>query len=166
MAPDITARDLMRLAFLRLGAAHTLREALAILLDPEAQQADGPRVLVVLHPDGTFAGTLTMRFLLRALTPHWATDEESDDMDFEARLLAAVQDRLDLKVTEAMNRDALTVGPDERLPRLVEAMQEKRLDCVPVIEDDRVAGVIFLTDVFSAAARLALGSQSDSPQGD
>ncbi|HUT23078.1 MAG TPA: CBS domain-containing protein [Sumerlaeia bacterium] len=162
MAENIRAKDLMRLSFLRLGAGHTLREALSILLDPQTRE-DGCRVLIVLNPDAGFAGILTTRYLLRALVPDWVREETDfeDNLAFEKRLLDSMEEKLEMKVAEAMNRDVPTATPGDRLPRLIECMQDKRLDCLPVVEQGRVVGVIHLTDVFNAAARLALAAQTD-----
>jgi CBS domain-containing protein len=159
MAENIVARDLMKRVFLRLGAGHTLNEALGILLDPQNREK-GPRILIVLNPDGGFAGTLTTRYLLKALLPVWVTDEgeAADTAAFEQRLLLAMRDKLGMRVGEAINRNIPVVGPDERLPKIVKIMQERRLDCLPVIENDRVIGVIHITDLFNAAAGLALSS--------
>ncbi|MFW5864169.1 MAG: HPP family protein [bacterium] len=149
----------MKQSFLRLGAAHTLHEALGILLDPQTRDK-GPRILIVLNPDGTFAGTLTTRYLLKALLPVWVTDEggAADSLEFEQRLLQSMQEKLGTKVSEAINRNIPAVSPEERLPRIMKIMQERRLDCLPVIEKDRVLGVIHITDLFNAAAQLALSS--------
>lgn len=165
MAENIVARDLLKGSFLRLGAGHTLREALGILVDPQVQR-EGPRILIVLHPDGSFAGLLTTRALLRALAPEWAFDEgaAADPAGIEARLLATMPDRLDLTVGDAMVRDVPAAKPDDRLPRLIGYLAEKRLECLPVIENDRVLGVVHLTDVFNAVAGLALAAQSHPPQ--
>ena len=160
MPPDITAQDLMRPNFLRIGAGHTLREALGILLDPQTRRR-GTTVLFVLRPEGTLAGVLTTRTLLRALIPDWAQQEPSEGIDipaFEKRLLGEIQNQLDRRVTEAMATDFETALPSDRLAVLIERMQTKRLECMPVLESDRVVGVIYLTDVFNAAAQLALTS--------
>ncbi|NQU44389.1 CBS domain-containing protein [bacterium] len=164
MPDNLIARDLMKLSFLRLGAGHTLHEALGILLDPQARE-HGPRVLIVLNPDGSFAGVLTTRYLLKALLPEWVSNEneQADSADFEQRLLAAIQDKLNLRVADAMNRDVPVASPQDRLPHLIDLMQERRLDSIPVLDEGRVIGVIHITDVFNAAARLALSAQ-DLPE--
>jgi CBS domain-containing protein len=168
MKQKIAARDLMTLTFLRLGSGHTLREALGILLDPQAPES-APRVLIVLNPDGTFAGTLSTRFLLRALVPEWVEREDEspeketpggnpleEEADYGKRLLHSMQERLNLKVGQAMNPDVPTVGPGECLPRLIELIHTKRLDCLPVLDNGRVVGVVYVADIFNAAAQLAL----------
>jgi predicted transcriptional regulator len=161
MADNICARDLMKTSFLRVGTNHTLREALAILLSPSSRN-EGPRIFVILKPDGTFAGTLSLRYLLKALVPDWAFDdvELTDPKAFEEKLLAAMPERLDRTVSEAMKQDQSFATPPDRLPKLIQLMQSRELHCLPVLEKDRVAGILYLNDVFRAAAHLALTAQS------
>ncbi|MFW6303913.1 MAG: HPP family protein [Candidatus Sumerlaeota bacterium] len=163
MADNITARDLIKASFLRLGETHSLREAMGILLDPQAQKEE-PRVLTILNPEGKLEGILTTRHLLMALLPEWVEEEQSDisEEDFEQRLLEAMQDKLDITVRDAMLTDIPLVAPDARLPDLIEILQDRRLDCVPVLENERIIGVVFLTDVYTAAAQLALASQHEA----
>lgn len=162
MADNIVARDLMRPSFIRLGRQHLLRETMGIVLD-QLRRRETARVLIVLDPDGSYAGALTTRGLLKALLPEWMQDEEVDPAaeDFEARLLEAMRERLDWSVDRVMDRDKPTVGPETRLPRLIEIMRDGRLDAMPVLDKGRVLGVIYLSDVFNAAAGLALSAQQE-----
>ncbi|HPS00438.1 MAG TPA: CBS domain-containing protein [Candidatus Sumerlaeota bacterium] len=163
MTGNILARDLMKTSFLRVGTTHTLREALAILLSPTSR-SEGPRVFVILNLDGTFAGTLSLRYLLKALVPDWAFDDAAltDPKAFEEKLLAAMPERLDMTVSEAMKHDQTFATPTDRLPKLIQLMQSRELQCLPVLDHNRVAGVLYLNDVFRAAAHLALTTQSES----
>ncbi len=159
---QIRARDLMKQAFLRLGAGHVLNEALAILLDPQSRRS-GPRLLIVLNPDGSFAGTLSARDLLASLVPDWihegANGETKETQ--ERRLLGDIRNNLGLLVSDAMNRETPTVSLDDPLPVLAKLMREKYLESLPVLEEGRVRGIVQLVDVFSAVARLALAPRQD-----
>jgi Mg/Co/Ni transporter MgtE len=160
----------MNQTFLRLSASHTLREALGILLDPEAPES-APRVLIVLNPNGSFAGTLSALSLLRALAPEWtesATEDDEqggpgaerhaggEDTAPGKQMLHAMQDRLNLKVGHAVNSNVPAVSPDERLERLIQLIHQRHLDCLPVLDGGRVVGVVYVADIFNAAASLAL----------
>lgn len=162
MAENITARDLMRPTFLRMGAAHTLREAMGVLLDPQARRED-PRVIFVLNSDGTLAGVLSPKDLLNYLLGEWAkrgsASPTAKEGEGESQILIGLQEKLNESVSLALNRDVPIASPDDRLPRLIHAMQSKRLECLPVVEGGRVVGLVLLTDVFNAAAALALGAQ-------
>ncbi len=163
MADYIVARDLMKASFLRLGEKHSLREAMGILLDSQAQQEE-PRVLTILNPEGKFEGLLSTRYLLQALLPDWVEEDQAgmSEEDFEQKLLEAMQDKLDMIVKDAMLSDVPEVKPDDRLPLLIEIMQDRRLECVPVLDDGRILGIVYLTDVYTAAAQLALASQHEA----
>ena len=159
---NLEAKDLMRRSFLRLGSEHTLREALGILL-ATLKRPGGPRVLSILNPDGSFAGILTTRYLLKALVPDWVREDEAvpEEIEFEQHLLTTMRDKLDLQIQDAMNRDVSTVSPTDRLPLLIEKLRDKHAGCLPVLENERLVGIIYLTDVFNAAAGLALTSKDE-----
>ena len=163
MAENITARDLMKPSFLRLGAEHTLRQILSILLDPLARGED-PRVLIALDSEGGLAGVLTTPRMIEALLPEWIADHADDERTeaLERKALSAMRENLDLKIADVMRADTPAVDPQARLPLLIDRMLETRMDCLPVMEGSRVVGVVYLTDVFSAAAGLALAGQPDS----
>jgi CBS domain-containing protein len=165
-----TATDLMRTRFLRLGAEHSLREVLGLLFAPQGRRNDDPLAIVVVSRRGDTLGLLTARHLLRALLPEWLEDhdlEESDELEFEQRLMPVLHDRLDQTITDAMQTDVPEAAPDDRLPVLIDYMNDKRLDCIPVVDGGRIVGVVHLVDVFGAAARLALAAHtaSNEPKG-
>jgi CBS domain-containing protein len=158
---NLTARALMRVSFLRLGSQHTLREALGILLDPQARRED-PKVLIILNGDGSFAGLLSPKDLLRAALPDSAHGPEpSARPTGDQNLLVLLRDKLSCPVSQAMNREVPVASPDDRLPRLIERMYPQRLECIPVVEKGRILGLVHLTDVFNEAARLALASHTE-----
>lgn len=159
---NLQARDLMRRSFLRLGSEHTLREALGILL-ATLKRPGGPRVLSILNTDGSFVGILTTRYLLKALVPDWVRDNkvEPEELKFEHHLLSSMREKLDLKIKDAMNRNISPVSPTDRLPILIDKLRDKHAGCLPVLENERLVGIIYLTDIFNAAAGLALTAKEE-----
>jgi CBS domain-containing protein len=167
MAKNTTARDLMKMSFLRLGSDHTLSEALGILRDPLSTY-EGPKTLIILDRDGALVGMVTIRHLLKALLGPWVEDAKaSGNYAFdEPSLLHAVEKTLGASLATAMISDIPAAHPDDRLIRLMELMDDKRLDCIPVVDDTgRVLGIVYLIDVFNAISRTALSSEpmNDSP---
>ena len=108
---SLTARDLMKPAYLRLGAGHSLREALSILLDTQLRR-DQPRVLIILNGDGSFGGILTTRYLLRAILPEWIAQGVPEGEAFESKLMEALSGKLEMPVNMAMNADVPPVLPE------------------------------------------------------
>jgi CBS domain-containing protein len=53
-------------------------------------------------------------------------------------------------------QDIIAVEPDDRLIKVVELMVKHRLRRLPVLDDDKVIGVVRLYDIFHEVAREML----------
>ncbi|MBI3855454.1 MAG: CBS domain-containing protein [Planctomycetes bacterium] len=60
--------------------------------------------------------------------------------------------RLGRRVEDAMTPNPVTVAPDEMLEAAVQLMLKHRIECIPVVEDGKIMGIITETDVFRAFA--------------
>ena len=52
----------------------------------------------------------------------------------------------EMKIDQVMTRDVVTVRPETPMSRLREVFREKRISGAPVVEDDRLVGIISLED--------------------
>lgn len=64
-----------------------------------------------------------------------------------------------LKVSDVMTRDVLSVGPDDRLRRAATLMRENRIGGLPVVDDDRVVGMITESDFLNMAVETPDGER-------
>ncbi|MBN1498404.1 MAG: CBS domain-containing protein [Spirochaetes bacterium] len=67
----------------------------------------------------------------------------------ETRFDKTAEILFELKVEDAMKKDVITVGPGDTMTMLNEAMSKHRLSGVPVIEGDRLAGIISISDLIA-----------------
>jgi len=67
-----------------------------------------------------------------------------------------------------MTRDPVTVTPDTPLHEAVEMMRQKRLGCLPVVEDGRLVGIITKADLLQILHGLltGLGTLKSAPEDD
>ncbi len=152
----ITARSLMRVEFQVIGLDRPLREALRILTSCDEREKPAP--LVVTGGDGSFAGVLTPLAVHLALL-QGISIEQLGRLP-EADLLATVESKLDQPVSGAAVSEVPRAHPDDRLFTLMKNATERRLEYSVVLEEDRVVGVIFVTDIFRAAASLTLAHEA------
>ena len=145
------ARDLMSRTYLTIGEQQTLREAFSVLMDSDAT-ADGEHTFVVLHEDGSYAGMLSLRRFLGGLFANWNLDVRSNDAELEH----ALRERLDEKAAAITEWNRPQVSPEMPLTDLMTAMVDPEFECLPVIEENQILGVVYIADVFRAAASLAL----------
>lgn len=152
MAERTTARDVMSTSFLRLSGATPLRQVLPALTPT------GNRIpaVVVEGDGGELLGVVTPRLLLRALfrggIPERAPGEERSA---EERLLDRARERLDEPIRSLVSHVPLA-APADPLVRLLRITKDESVECLLVAEGGRVAGIVWLPDVFRAAAALAL----------
>lgn len=65
-----------------------------------------------------------------------------------------------------MTRDPLTVTPTTPLREAANILHEKKLGCLPVVEDDRLVGILTVTDMLGALLGfLARPASQASPSG-
>jgi acetoin utilization protein AcuB len=57
-------------------------------------------------------------------------------------------------VPEVMARDVSTALPDDPVEEAANVMREKKIGCLPVVEDDRLVGIITSSDVMGALVQL------------
>lgn len=155
MAERTTARDVMSTAFLRVSGGTPLRHVIAALTGSGARA----RAVVVEGGGGEVLGLVTPRLLLRALfrdgVPERRPDEERSAED---RLLDQARDRLDDPIRGMVSHAPLAT-PGDPLVRLLRITRDESVECLLVVEAGRVSGLVWLPDVFRAAAALALAPE-------
>ncbi len=97
--------------------------------------------------NGKLKGIVTKDRVLRA-SPSMATSLSLHEIHY---LFAK------LTVGEIMQRDVQTVSPDTTVENAVRLAQEKRVGCLPVVEDGRVVGIITTNDFFYLVLNPLLG---------
>jgi CBS domain-containing protein len=60
---------------------------------------------------------------------------------------------LGTEVRDVMTEKVVTIGPDEELEALAELMVKKRVNPLPVVEDDRLVGIVSRSDIIRMMAR-------------
>jgi CBS domain-containing protein len=59
-----------------------------------------------------------------------------------------------LPVSAIMDRDPLTVGPETRTLDAIALMRRERVDCLPVVKQSRLVGILTERDFIAVSARL------------
>ena len=69
------------------------------------------------------------------------------ERDYARKIVLKNKFSRETAVTEIMSRDVVTVAPDKNLEECMEVITEHRVRHLPVVEDDRVLGIISIGDV-------------------
>jgi len=72
------------------------------------------------------------------------------------RLTARVPGELGtIRVGAVMTRELITASPDQQLPEMMDLMTENKIRHLPVLEGDRLAGIISIGDLLNACRIVA-----------
>jgi CBS domain-containing protein len=69
------------------------------------------------------------------------------ERDYARKIVLKNKFSRETAVTEIMSRNVVTVAPDKNLEECMEVITEHRVRHLPVVEDDRVLGIISIGDV-------------------
>lgn len=108
------------------------------------------RRLPVLDHDGRLIGIVSERDLLRA-SPSPATTLSVWEMN---ELLE------ELPLRDVMTRNVLTVAPSTPLQEAAQLMVDRKIGGLPVVDADRVVGVITETDIFRVFCSMLASAPS------
>ncbi len=133
----LRVRDRMTVAPYTIGPNDSLQAAIDIIRKHEIRE------LPVVQ-DGMLIGIITDRDL-RGLAPSYpfCRDEKETRHYTES-----------LKVFSAMTANPLTVSPDTPLVKAAKLLNTYRVTSLPVIDGNRLAGIISVTDVLKAFIEL------------
>ncbi len=107
---------------LTLLPSNSLNDAIAMMANNTF------RHFIVVELDGQLAGVVSDRDLLRAMNHR--------------------RDCADLKISEFMTHEIVTVRKETALSEAVEQIITRRINCLPVVDDkNRVCGIVTSTDL-------------------
>ncbi len=153
-----------------IPATATLKEAIALIRSGfDVTEQFGFRRALVLGEGHTLKGIISITGLLRGLEPQllratpgrsfqgFVGDEGTALELFWDQVFAGGLREQALKLVGSVVRPIrATVRPGDRLSRALRLMLEEDAPILPVVEGDRVLGVIRLVDIFNEVATLVL----------
>jgi CBS domain-containing protein len=143
----LTVRDIMTAEVLTLQPDTTIREAAEIFSTERLGGAP-----VVTH--GVVVGMLTAQDLL-----DFIASLPAEEAEVRARGERGILD--DHDVEEAMTRAPLrTLSPETKVDRAAEIMREERVHRLPVVEHDRLVGIVSTLDFVKAVADHRIGHRT------
>ncbi len=144
-----TARDVMDTEIYTLRPDQTI--AAAVKLFQQATEASGRRVfgMIVLNEAEQLAGMLSVYDIFLMVRPkHTHIWGEMVDLDLTGLLEAACLRARNLRVGDIMTTEVITVAPDTHLLLVIDIMIKKHVRRLPVVEEGRVVGMVYLSQVF------------------
>jgi CBS domain-containing protein len=145
----ITARDIMITGFHSLHPETSL--AAAIQRFKEASTDAGRRVfgMMVIDDQANLVGILSMYDILLFIQPkHVQIWGKMSDIDISGLLDTTLKKCRKLQVGDIMTTDILTIEADAHIFAVLELMNRKHIRRLPVIDQGRVVGIVYISDLF------------------
>ncbi len=144
-----SVKDVMTTRFHTLSPEQPLSDAVAMFQD--ATREEGRKVFGMMVTDeaGRLVGMLSMYDILLFVRPKhvqiWGVMEDVDLLGF---VETACRKAKSIRVGDIMTTEMITITPDTNLLVVLDLMIKKHVRRIPVIEGDRILGIIYLSDLF------------------
>jgi CBS domain-containing protein len=146
---DITAREVMDTRYSTLSPQMTIGEAFRVFQKAGEERQQIVFGMVVTDAAGRLLGMLSMYDILLLIRPkHIHIWGEIKDVEIAGILDAALTRARSMLVSDIMTTDLTTITPDMHLLRIIDIMIKKHVRRLPVLEDGKMVGMVYLSRVF------------------
>ena len=143
------ARDFMDTQFHTLHPRQNIAEAFAAF--QKASEIEKKKIfgMMVTDDEDRLVGMLSMYDVLNYVQPkHAAIFGEMDDLDPSEAYRERLGTIQSICVDDIMTTDVVTVRPDTHLMVIAEIMIKKHIRRLPVVAEQTVVGIVYVSDVF------------------
>ena len=143
------ARDIMQTRFHTLSPENTIAEAVKCFQTAgEAEQKKVFGLMVTDHSDH-LVGMLSMYDILLFIQPkHIQIWGEMEDLDPSVLYDDRLEQVKSILVGDIMTAEVVTIAPDTHLMVIADIMIKKQIRRLPVVDDQEVVGIVYVSDVF------------------
>ena len=143
----------------------TLRQAMAIIREAaiKFEGAFEPRAVLVFDEKYQLMGILTLRDIIRGLEPRFMHETGLVKMDPNLAVLMGdlfgpgLREASQKPVSEVMSPIRIKTEGDDSIAKALFLMIQEKVGLMPVKQDNKVAGMIRLSDIFTEITKLVLG---------
>ncbi len=143
------AGDFMDTRFHTLHPQQSIAEAFAAFQKASAIERKKVFGMMVTDEKERLVGMLSMYDVLNYVQPkHAAIFGEMDDVDPTQAYRNRLSTIQSIRVDDIMTTAVVTVRPDTHLMVIAEIMIKKHIRRLPVVRDQTVVGIVYVSDVF------------------
>ncbi|OGL44747.1 MAG: hypothetical protein A2161_14290 [Candidatus Schekmanbacteria bacterium RBG_13_48_7] len=147
---DLRAKDFMSREFLTISPNATIHEAIGTMKKAPAS-IKGRRIfgLMVINENQNLVGMISMYDILYHIRPASIKDDsDSNPLDWEIAFEKALASTKDMRVSNIMTRSVVTITEDTHIMDVIDTMIKKHIRRLPVVEDNKIVGIVYISDVF------------------
>ena len=143
------AKDIMSRLFHTLNEELSISEAVKIFKSAGAEEGRKLFGMMVTDNSGKLVGMLSMYDILLFIRPkHVHIWGMMEDLDISGMIASSCAQARNVRVADIMTSEIISVTPDTHLLLVLDVMIKKHVRRLPVIEDDHIQGIIYISDVF------------------
>ncbi len=146
----LTARDVMDAGFYTLRPETPISQAVQAFRQAGRDQGQTVFGMMVTDDSGRLAGMLSIYDILLLLRPkHIHIWGEMEDLEVAGILEAACRRARGMLVGDIMTTELITITPDTHLLLIIDIMIKKHVRRLPVLENGKIVGIVYLSRVFN-----------------
>src|SRR4030042_1948858 len=150
----LTARHVMQTRFYTLRP-DTLISAAVQVFQQASQEQQTVLGRMVTDESGRLVGMLSMYDIFLLLRPkHIHIWGEMEDLEVGGILEAACRRAKSMRVGDIMTTEVITITPDTHLLLVIDIMIKKHVRRLPVLQDGKLLGIVYLSGVFNHLLEL------------
>jgi CBS-domain-containing membrane protein len=146
---EIFARDVMTRDFETIRDDAPIKEAVHRILHGNVRQTGHKTIsLIVIDEFGRLEGVISIFDILYHFRPDFLNYGLDSIETWVGRLRPLLDQFQELTVEQVMSSPVMTVSPDDHLMVIIDKLVKKKLRRLPVVDGDKVVGVVYLYDAY------------------
>jgi len=144
-----TVADIMTTEFHTLTPQTPVSQA--VKLFKQAQDDEGRKIfgMMVVDDKGKLVGMLSLYDILLFIRPkHTSIWGKMEDIDFTGVIDSICEKINPILVGDIMTPEVITVAPQTHILMILDLMINKHIRRLPVLENNQIKGIIYITDLF------------------
>lgn len=119
-----------------------------------------PRALLVFDEKYLLLGILTLKDIVRGLEGNLLQGPGSESLSWEDLVGPELKKQSQKQVSEVMSPFKITVNISDSLVKAVSLMVKENVERIPVLADNKVAGMIRLADLFKEISQALIAEET------
>lgn len=146
----LLARNIMVKTFDKIHADAPASLAIEMILNGKIRDTGHKTVsLIVVDQFSELAGVVTMFDILYHLRPAFLNyGIKGEDLSWNGQLETFIKELGTKKVRQVMSTNVVGASPDEHLMVLIDRMVKNKYRRLPVLENHKPIGIVYLSDVY------------------
>ena len=147
----LLAKDIMVTSFDKINQEALIEEASRMILNGRVRETGHKTIsLIVVDDYDHLVGIVSMFDILYHLRPAFLNfGIDGDELQWDGQISKLAQELKDKKVSEIMSQHVIGASIDEHLIVVLDRMIKNKFRRLPVLENIKPIGVIYLSDVYN-----------------